>query len=135
MSRLAARRAAMQMAYEQLLGGEGGAQTLDDLVSFSSDDLDDKVYIDNLLTGIAREGSNLDQEIAVRSTNRALDRIPLVVRAILRVALYELQFVRDVPPSVVAEEAVELSKRFGDEGDSRFVNGLLGSYIREHQGA
>jgi N utilization substance protein B len=135
MSRLAARRAVMQMAYEQLLGGEGGEQTLHNLVSFSSDDLDDMQYINTLLNGIAREGSLLDQEIAARSTNRALERIPLVVRAILRVALYELQFLQDIPPSVVAEEAVELSKRFGEEGDSRFVNGLLGSYIRDHQGS
>ena len=55
----------------------------------------------------------------------------MLVRAILRLALFEMDYLKDTPSSVVINEAVELAKRYGEEGDSRFINGLLGSYLRE----
>lgn len=131
MSRLAARRAAMQLSYEHLLGGEGGQATLQELIDFDTSDEDDSRYIDSVLQGIASHETELDQQIARLSPLRGLDRIPAVVRAILRLALYEMQHLKDVPNSVVINEAVELAKRYGEESDARFVNGLLGTVARE----
>lgn len=131
MSRLAARRAAMQLSYEHLLGGEGGQATLQELIDFDTSDEDDSRYIDSVLQGIASHEAELDQQISRLSPLRGLDRIPVVVRAILRLALFEMQHLKDVPNSVVINEAVELAKRYGEESDARFVNGLLGTVARE----
>ena len=122
----------MQLIYERMLGGEGGPTTLDELVGFVSDDADDQAYIDDILSGVAKYQNELDALIA-RSTTRDLQRIPLVNRAILQLALYELDHRKDSPDSAVINEAVELAKRFGEEGDGRFVNGVLGSILRDRR--
>ncbi len=132
MARHAARRAAMQLIYEGMLGGEGGPETLEELIGFAQEDNEDGPYISSLVDGVAGSVTLLDAEVAKRSSTRELDRIPKVVLAILRLSLYELVFLQDSPQSVIINEAVELAKRYGEENDSRFVNGLLGNYVREH---
>ena len=121
----------MQLSYEHLLGGEGGNATLQEMIDFDTSDAEDKVYIDCVLQGIASHELELDEQIQKLSPTRGLERIPLVVRAILRLALFEMQHLKDAPNSVVINEAVELAKRFGEESDARFVNGVLGSVARE----
>lgn len=132
MARHAARRAAMQLIYEGMLGGGGGSDTLEELIGFALEDKEDSPYISSLVGGVASSAALLDAEVAKRSSTRELDRIPKVVLAILRLSLYELAFLKDSPQSVIINEAVELAKRYGEDSDSRFVNGLLGNYVREH---
>ena len=123
----------MQLIYEEMLGGEGGDDTLLGLIQFQPDDEQDETYISSLTEGVKLHKCELDREIAGRSQTRELERIPVLVRAILRLALYEIDYVKDTPPGAIINEAVELAKRFGEESDSRFVNGLLGSFLRDTQ--
>jgi N utilization substance protein B len=122
----------MQLIYEGMLGGGGGSETLEELIGFAQEDNEDGPYIRSLVDGVAGSAALLDAEVAKRSSTRELDRIPKVVLAILRLSLYELAFLQDSPQSVIINEAVELAKRYGEESDSRFINGLLGNYVREH---
>lgn len=122
----------MQLIYEGMLGGGGGSDTLEELIGFALEDKEDSPYISSLVGGVASSAALLDAEVAKRSSTRELDRIPKVVLAILRLSLYELAFLKDSPQSVIINEAVELAKRYGEDSDSRFVNGLLGNYVREH---
>lgn len=135
MSRLAARRAALQLLYEQMMGGSGGDETLLGLIGFHEDEQADLQFIEALLQGVEAHGAALDAEISTRSPSRELSRIPLVTRAILRMALYELMYLKDVPAPAVINEAVELSNRFAEDSDSRFINGVLGSFVRSQQQA
>ena len=123
----------MQMIYEDMLGGEGGDDTLLGLIEFKPDDERDDDYIKVLTEGVKQCQADIDREIASRSQTRELSRIPVLVRSILRLAMYELNYLKDTPSSVIINEAVELAKRYGEEGDSRFINGLLGSYLRDTQ--
>ena len=123
----------MQMIYEDMLGGEGGDDTLLGLIEFKPDDERDDEYIKALTEGVKKCQADIDREIASRSQTRELSRIPVLVRSILRLAMYELNYLKDTPSSVIINEAVELAKRYGEEGDSRFINGLLGSYLRDTQ--
>ena len=123
----------MQMIYEDMLGGEGGDDTLLGLIEFKPDDERDDDYIKALTEGVKQYQADIDREIASRSQTRELSRIPVLVRSILRLAMYELNYLKDTPSSVIINEAVELAKRYGEEGDSRFINGLLGSYLRDTQ--
>ena len=132
MSRLSGRRAAMQMVYESMFGGEGGQDTLIGLIGFEEDDEADFEFISSLTQGVARYQAELDHEITIRSKNREFERIPVLVRAILKVALFELSYLKDSPPSAVINEAVELAHRYGEEGDSKFINGLLGNFLRDN---
>ena len=77
----------------------------------------------------------IDERLVAVSENWAIDRMPVVDRAILRLATYEMLFVDDVPVSVSINEAVELAKAYGGEDDSsRFVNGVLGRIARTLEG-
>lgn len=88
-------------------------------------------YAERLLLGVAAHQDEIDGYLASTSENWALDRMPVVDRAILRLAVYEMIHVNEVPVSVAINEAVELAKAFGGEDESsRFVNGILGRIAR-----
>ena len=73
---------------------------------------------------------NIDEKIKLFLKNWEIDRIPMVLRAILEISFYEILYVQDVDPPVSINEAVELAKEyFADDGPS-FVNGVLGSFVK-----
>ncbi len=76
--------------------------------------------IDNLLTDYLKGWS--------------MDRLSKVDREILRMGVYEMVFREDVPPKVVVNEAIEMSKNFGTEESGKFVNGVLGKMITQLEG-
>lgn len=99
--------------------------------SYPDDDIDVSEYAELLLKGIADHIEEIDEHLSTTSENWALDRMPIVDRAILRLAVYEMLFADDVPVSVAINEAVELAKIYGGEDESsRFVNGVLGRIAR-----
>jgi len=75
--------------------------------------------------GRRRKKKEIEQLISRASRNWRLDRMSRVDRCILRLAVYEMAFVDDVPPRVSIDEAVELGKRFGSEDSAGFINGVL----------
>ena len=91
--------------------------------SYPSDDFELPLYGEQLVLGVDEHRDELDERLASASDNWSLDRMPVVDRAILRLATFEIVYVDDVPVSVAINEAVELAKMYGGEDDSsRFVN-------------
>jgi N utilization substance protein B len=90
-------------------------------------------YLEELVAGVAAHQEELDALIARYSEHWRLERMTVVDRNLLRLAIYELLFQAAVPPKVVINEAVEMAKRFGTEASGAFVNGLL-DRIREAVG-
>jgi N utilization substance protein B len=86
-----------------------------------------------LVAGVAAHLSELDALIARYSEHWRLERMTLVDRNVLRLAIYELIFQTKIPPKVAINEAVEMAKRYGSEASGAFVNGLL-DRIREAVG-
>ena len=84
-----------------------------------------------LAVGTEENRIAIDEKITAHSHNWAKDRISRVALAVLRLALFEMLYVDDIPVSVSINEAVELAKKYGGEEDSSFVNGVLGSIARE----
>lgn len=92
-------------------------------------------YAEDLVRGVVAHRDDIDARLASTSENWALDRMPVVDRAILRLAVYEMLYVSQVPMSVAINEAVELAKAYGGEDESsRFVNGVLGQIARAYEG-
>lgn len=129
MARSEARAAALQLIYAEMLGGEGGENTLSDLLGFSPAG-DDLAYIADVETGVLERQGELDGRIEKYLVNWTLERLSRVDLAILRLAVYEIFFREDVPEAVAANEAVELSRRFSTDEAGSFINGVLGNIIR-----
>lgn len=83
-----------------------------------------------LVLGVWHKQTELDELIRRFSQNWRLERMGRVELAMLRMAVYELVFRDDVPPKVILNEAVELSKQFGDDNSRSFINGILDSVSR-----
>ena len=78
-----------------------------------------------LVKGVWENQDSLDARLASFSQNWRIERMGKVEITLLRLALYEMLFLHDVPPKVAINEAIELSKQFGDDGSRGFVNGIL----------
>lgn len=129
MARGEARAAAMQLIYEDMLGGEGGEHTLANLLGFSPSG-DDKAYIGDVVAGVKKKRDELDARIERHLFNWSLTRLSRVDLAILRLAAYEILYREDIPGSVAVNEAVELSHTFSTDEAGGFINGVLGNLIR-----
>ena len=86
-----------------------------------------------LTNGVMRHRDELDVSINRVADRWSVDRMPVVDRAVLRLALYELRHCPDVPTAVILNEAVRIAKMFSTEHSGRFVNGVLASLARSER--
>lgn len=93
--------------------------------------LDDVAFIEDLATGVAKNAIDLDAKIQPLAPEWPLGQIARIDHILLKMGVYELSVNNDVPPKVVINEAVELAKSFGGDNSSKFVNGVLGSFLRQ----
>ena len=106
-------------------------QFRNDVLGEATDEMDVDVrpevrsFAEVLICGVAEHLEAIDQAIGEFSTNWALDRMPRVDLALLRLSTYELLYSKDVPLNVVINESIEIGKRFGTEETPSFVNGVL----------
>jgi N utilization substance protein B len=131
---------ALQTLYEQDFRRECGDDTfsLEEVMARNigryDEMIDDKDFIDQLVHGVDKREAKLDDIIRPLAPEWPIEQIARMDRVILRIGAYELLFEKDVPPKVVINEAVELAKAFGGENSSKFVNGVLGSVLRQKEG-
>ncbi len=92
--------------------------------------LDDTAFIYNLAEGVVANLEPIDKIISENATEWPVDQITLVDRNVLRIGIYELMFLKEVPPKVAINEAVELAKTFGGESSGKFLNGVLGTLYK-----
>ena len=127
-----AREIAMKMLYAASLGG---GETMDEVLEQSeqADTLSgsDKTFLENLVAGVTDRQEELDAVIGKYTQGWALNRLGKVDLTILRMAVYELMCMPEIPVGATINEAVELAKRYAEDKSSGFINGILGSAARE----
>ncbi|MBU1016639.1 MAG: transcription antitermination factor NusB [Patescibacteria group bacterium] len=74
----------------------------------------------------------IDAELIKAAPEWPLDKIAKIDLACLRIAICELKYIKNIPAKVVIDEAVELSKEFGGDNSSKFINGVLGTLLAEN---
>ena len=129
MSRRKARETAMKALFQMDQVGAELKAAIDFVVEenpLSETSLD---YAWRIAAGAWRERKRIDQMIQKCSSEWKVSRMATVDRNILRLSIYEMLFLGDVPKQVVIDEAVEMAKKYGGEESGRFVNGILGSLI------
>jgi len=127
--RSTARRLAMQALYQADISGieiEEALQNIFEAEKFIKDTTD---FASALAKQSWKNRAKSDKIIASLAIDWSLDRIGKVDRSILRLALEELND-SETPVSVVVNEAVELAKKYSGEEAGKFINGILGTYLR-----
>ena len=83
-------------------------------------------YTEQLVNGVVAQVDRIDELIATYAEGWSLDRMPAVDRNLLRIGIYEILFVEDVPATVAIDEAVGLAGELSTDESPAFINGLLG---------
>lgn len=148
MIRNTAREIAVHLAYELSFTDRTPAQLLDERLTKEyfdtlrdEDEIYEKApgaaqaeYIRSIVLGVAEHAPELDGYIAQYARGWSFERIPLVASAIMRVAMYEVLYRADIPTSVAINEAVEIAKKYETPETVKFINGILGSFVRGEAG-
>jgi N utilization substance protein B len=137
------RRRARELALQALYGLDFDVCEIDEAVdgmelrasepASEDEDLKDQVrgneetraFAADLVRGVANHREEIDTILSSCSTNWKITRMAMVDRNILRMATYELQFLKDIPPKVTMNEAIEIAKRYSTLESSAFINGIL----------
>lgn len=116
------RRAAREEAFKTLFQLDMNKESI-------VDDARNNQFITQLIQGVVQEQTQLDEMIRGQLENWSLERIATTERTILRIALYEMKYIDDIPEAVSINEAVELAHQYGDENSGKFINGVLAKFI------
>ena len=110
--------------YFKTLSGEDG-------VFSSYPDDTQKEYIERLVRGIGEHSAELDGYIAKYSRGWQFGRISRTALAVMKTAMFEIMYMPDIPTGVAVNEAVEIAKGYDEPETVSFVNGVLGTFVRE----
>lgn len=130
---------ALQTLYEQEIRQDSGdsafdlEQVLSRNIARYADMLDDVDFVKRVVAGVTKQAAKLDAQLQPVAPEWPIDQIARMDRMVLRIGLYELENEAEVPPKVVINEAVELAKAFGGDNSSKFVNGVLGTLLRDKE--
>ncbi len=130
------RRRSRQRALQILFLWDARRQPVEDALSayyetlYSEERPERDAFVDNLVRGTVEHVAQVDEQIAKHAEHWRMERMPLVDRNILRLAVYEMQHV-GTPAAVAIDEALELARRFSNEESVQFINGVLDAVHRE----
>ena len=91
----------------------------------------EREYSEQLIKGVVKNWKLLDTLIKTYSENWEFNRISVINRCILRISIYSMINLRDTPPKVIMNEALELTRRFEGDSSVSFVNGILDSVYKD----
>ena len=126
-ARTKARKRAVDVLYEADLRGADPLELLRERIADVSPPVPDHAV--RLVEGVAEHAARIDELIDRHAHGWSIDRLPDVDRAILRMAIFELLWVDDVPDAVVLDEAVALAKALSTDDSPAYVNGVLGGIV------
>lgn len=129
MKRRDAREAAFLLIFEKSFRKE----SMEELIALAQESraLELNDYARRLVTTVAEKEVELDQNIEKYLTKWKLNRLARVTLAVLRLAVCELLYFPDIPVRVTINEAIELAKKYATESDASYINGVLGSLVKE----
>lgn len=123
MKRRTARERAMQRLYQMDITGELEPKVAVENTLDEGEETNE--FLESLVVGFVENKEAIDEAIRQNLKKWKLERISIVDRSILRVAVYEMKYMEEIPHNVTINEAIEIAKTFGDEESRRFINGVL----------
>ncbi|MGO4257485.1 transcription antitermination factor NusB [Marmoricola sp. RAF53] len=130
---MSARSKARKRALDLIFAAEARQQVATDLLNeqVMAGDVPSNEYTVTLVKGVAEHAGRLDELITEYSRDWTLERMPAVDRNVLRLAIFEVLYVEDVPDAVAISEALNLVRDLSTDESPSFVNGVLGQISRD----
>ncbi|MFA7253521.1 MAG: transcription antitermination factor NusB [Patescibacteria group bacterium] len=133
MNRHLSRMIAMQTLYEWQFRDGSDLSEIEERNSGEYEEKCEREFIHEVVSGVSKDLPELIKILDESAPEWPVDQISLIDKTILYISIYELLKLKDVPPKVSINEAVELSKQFGGENSSKFVNGVLGTVFKKYE--
>ncbi len=130
-TRRKSRELALQALFQGEIAGQYGLLDFDEFCAHFQVNKKSIPYARMLLSGVQEKSDQIDQLISKYAENWRLERMSVIDRNILRLAVYEMYFRDDVPVSVAINEALEIAKRYSTDDSGSFVNGILDTMARK----
>ena len=115
----------LQVLYQLEITKQGALQAMVQLRENFSPGEEEDEFTKRIVLGVTEHRQEIDRLIEERSENWRLNRMTIIDRNILRIAIFELLYCGDIPPKVTLNEAIDLGKRYGSEESGSFINGIL----------
>lgn len=130
MGRKQAREGTMQLLFQMGINEDYSDEALNTYLDNFSFDNSEIEYILDAISSIKENFGVIDDHIGVHLEGWNLDRLAKVDLSVLRIAIYEILYRTDIPIEVSINEAVETVKKYSSEESFKFINGVLGSFVR-----
>ena len=130
-ARTKARKRALDLLYASDLRGESATVALDRAIEEGEGPTN--AYTADLVRGVVEHLARIDEVLSSYSEGWTLDRMPAVDRNVLRLGVFELLYVDDVPDAVAVSEAMALVRDLSTDESPAFVNGVLGNIVRDRE--
>jgi transcription antitermination protein NusB len=127
---LGARRKARELALQRLFQDDfhrnrSGDSISDTFLCDAQVDSEVRSFAEHLVEGVLQYREEIDAILQRYAKHWSKERMAIIDRNILRFSIYELFYLKDIPPKVTINEAIEIAKLYGGEASSAFVNGIL----------
>lgn len=132
MSRKKSREKSMELLFGMAISKDSPQEAIETFVENYEKNIEelDLEYIKEIVEGVESKKGEIDALIEVNLQNWKIDRISKVNLSILRLAVYEMKFIEDVPSKVAINEALDITRKYSDEKSISFVNGVLDKVLK-----
>ncbi len=131
MGRKHARESSMKLLYQMEVLEEFDITKVEEFYLENEYSEEEKEYISSVVNGIIENIKDIDIYINRNMDSWSINRLAKVDLSILRISIYEILYRDDIPTEVSINEAVEIAKKYSTEESSKFINGILGGFVKE----
>ncbi|PYQ63103.1 MAG: transcription antitermination factor NusB [Acidobacteria bacterium] len=131
-ARRKARELALQMLYQHDMSGNAPEMIVSTFEDLQKSKPNTREFATKIFKGTVENLEKIDGMIVQQADNWRIERMAVVDRNLIRMAIYEFLYENDTPKLVIIDEAIEIAKRFGTQKSSQFINGILDGILKRY---
>ena len=128
-----AREIVLQVLYEGEFSDRSGVEILEEQAKTRSSGEETVAHAEALLEAVSVHRAGLDEKIRAALANWDLERVSLIDKNIIRIALAEVLYFPEIPPKVIINEAIEIAHKYSSRDAGQFVNGILDRFVQSYR--
>jgi N utilization substance protein B len=131
-ARRKARELALQMLFQHDVAGNDPDEIIETFEDIQRVRPNIREFAIRVFKGTLEKQAEIDTIVVEQTENWRIERMPVVDRNLIRMAIYEMKYLDDTPKLVILDEAIEIAKRFGTNKSSQFINGILDGVLKRY---